>query len=82
MLMLTFCCDKVDVVRGEIMEIYGIQLDQAGRCRHYHSEADVVALRCRQCHITPATNVMTNRKITISSRQMQVTLCRFFAETA
>ena len=48
--MLTFCCGTVDVVRCEIMKIYGIQLDQAGRCRHYHSEADVVALRCCQCH--------------------------------
>ncbi len=48
--MLTFCCGTVDVMRGEIMKIYGIQLDQAGRCLHYHSEADVVALRCRQCH--------------------------------
>ena len=48
--MLTFYCGTVDVMRGEIMKIYGIQLDQAGRCLHYHSEADVVALRCRQCH--------------------------------
>ncbi|KRL43329.1 CHY zinc finger protein [Lacticaseibacillus manihotivorans] len=30
-------------------KIYGQQLDVASRCRHYHSDLDVVALWCGQC---------------------------------
>lgn len=29
--------------------ILGIQLDEAGRCYHYHSNSDVVALKCDDC---------------------------------
>ncbi|MHA8111493.1 CHY zinc finger protein [Lactobacillaceae bacterium Melli_B4] len=29
--------------------IYGIDLDNDGRCTHYHSALDVVALKCAQC---------------------------------
>lgn len=32
------------------MKIYGSGLDAAGRCVHWHGDADVVALRCGQCH--------------------------------
>lgn len=31
------------------MTILGIQLDVAGRCQHYHSELDIVALKCDLC---------------------------------
>lgn len=30
-------------------KIYGQQLEAAGRCQHYHSDLDVVALWCKQC---------------------------------
>lgn len=30
-------------------KIYGLDLDDSGRCRHYHSEQDIVALACAQC---------------------------------
>ncbi len=30
-------------------KIYGEDLDSAGRCRHYHTELDVVALKCARC---------------------------------
>jgi biotin transport system substrate-specific component len=30
-------------------EIYGLNLDDDGRCQHYHSQQDVVALACSQC---------------------------------
>ncbi len=29
--------------------IYGEDLDECGRCRHYHTDLDVVALKCAQC---------------------------------
>lgn len=29
--------------------IYGIGLDAAGRCQHYHLETDIAALWCRRC---------------------------------
>ncbi|MGT2930446.1 CHY zinc finger protein [Streptococcus dentasini] len=29
--------------------IRGIDLDEAGRCYHYHSETDIVALKCQAC---------------------------------
>ena len=32
------------------LPIHGIDLDQNGRCMHYHTENDVVALSCAQCH--------------------------------
>lgn len=32
------------------LPIHGIDLDQDGRCMHYHTENDVVALACAQCH--------------------------------
>lgn len=28
---------------------YGLDLDQHSRCRHYHSELDIVALKCGKC---------------------------------
>ncbi|KHD44664.1 CHY zinc finger protein [Streptococcus hongkongensis] len=31
------------------MTIYGLQLDNAGRCQHYHTELDIVALKCQVC---------------------------------
>lgn len=31
------------------MIIYGLQLDAAGRCQHYHTEQDIVALKCQAC---------------------------------
>ncbi|PWJ45318.1 putative CHY-type Zn-finger protein [Limosilactobacillus mucosae] len=31
------------------MEIHGLDLDQAGRCRHYHLAVDVAALKCSRC---------------------------------
>lgn len=31
------------------MEIKGLNLDKAGRCRHYHTELDIVALLCEAC---------------------------------
>ncbi|WP_373876923.1 CHY zinc finger protein [Philodulcilactobacillus myokoensis] len=30
-------------------KIYGIKLDEQGRCIHYHTENDIVALMCAQC---------------------------------
>lgn len=30
-------------------KVYGIGLDAEGRCEHYHTELDVVALRCGKC---------------------------------
>ncbi|WP_082137374.1 CHY zinc finger protein [Lactiplantibacillus herbarum] len=30
-------------------EIYGIGLDIAGRCQHYHQDEDVAALWCAEC---------------------------------
>ena len=30
--------------------IKGINLDAAGRCKHYHKDADIAALKCSQCH--------------------------------
>lgn len=29
--------------------IYGDELDDCGRCRHYHTELDVAALKCAEC---------------------------------
>lgn len=29
--------------------IYGIGLDSEGRCLHYHTKCDVVALKCNKC---------------------------------
>ncbi|MCI1987080.1 MAG: CHY zinc finger protein [Lactobacillus sp.] len=29
--------------------IRGIDCDAAGRCRHYHQDNDIAALRCAQC---------------------------------
>lgn len=29
--------------------IKGINLDAAGRCKHYHKDADIAALKCSQC---------------------------------
>ncbi len=31
------------------MKINGLDLDRAGRCRHYHSELDIVVLKCEIC---------------------------------
>ncbi|MGT2828691.1 CHY zinc finger protein [Streptococcus hillyeri] len=31
------------------MEIKGLDLDSAGRCRHYHTSCDIVALKCATC---------------------------------
>lgn len=31
------------------MTVLGIHLDAAGRCQHYHSKLDVVALKCDLC---------------------------------
>ncbi|CAH0418075.1 CHY zinc finger protein [Periweissella ghanensis] len=31
------------------MEIFGIQLDAAGRCVHYHGTTDIAALKCADC---------------------------------
>lgn len=31
------------------MKIYGLDLDEAGRCRHYHKVCDVVSLKCAKC---------------------------------
>lgn len=31
------------------MVIYGVDLDSEGRCRHYHTACDVVALKCSKC---------------------------------
>ncbi|CAM4272370.1 CHY zinc finger protein [Weissella hellenica] len=30
-------------------KIYGLALDDDGRCQHYHTQRDVVALACDQC---------------------------------
>ncbi|MDF8375009.1 hypothetical protein G9401_05360 [Weissella paramesenteroides] len=38
--------DKNDVS----IVIHGIQLDSDGRCLHYHTNNDIVALKCAQCH--------------------------------
>ncbi|WP_297079007.1 CHY zinc finger protein [uncultured Enterococcus sp.] len=32
-----------------VQQIYGTQLDEAGRCCHYQKEEDVVALKCGRC---------------------------------
>ena len=32
-----------------MIKIYGALTDQAGRCRHYHSQLDIVALKCAAC---------------------------------
>ncbi|MCH1617157.1 CHY zinc finger protein [Streptococcus pasteurianus] len=32
-----------------IMIIYGINLDSKGRCKHYHTKQDIVALKCGKC---------------------------------
>nr|WP_125551224.1 CHY zinc finger protein [Loigolactobacillus jiayinensis] len=29
--------------------IYGLALDAAGRCQHYHTDNDIVANKCAQC---------------------------------
>ncbi|MFD0845206.1 CHY zinc finger protein [Streptococcus saliviloxodontae] len=29
--------------------IYGLDLDRESRCRHYHSQLDIVALKCFLC---------------------------------
>ncbi|CAH1850663.1 CHY zinc finger protein [Convivina intestini] len=29
--------------------IYGLDLDQQGRCHHYHQANDIAALKCTQC---------------------------------
>lgn len=31
------------------ISLYGEELDQEGRCRHYHTDLDVVALKCAKC---------------------------------
>jgi len=31
------------------IQIHGQDLDEAGRCRHYHKHCDVVALKCSEC---------------------------------
>lgn len=31
------------------MIIYGINLDSKGRCKHYHTKQDIVALKCGKC---------------------------------
>lgn len=31
------------------MIIYGINLDSKGRCKHYHTKQDIVALKCCKC---------------------------------
>lgn len=30
--------------------IYGINTDKCGRCVHYHTKNDIVALECGRCH--------------------------------
>lgn len=30
-------------------KIYGLTLDSAGRCQHYHTKVDIVALKCAKC---------------------------------
>ena len=32
------------------MKIYGLVIDQDGRCIHYHSKLDIVANKCSICH--------------------------------
>lgn len=32
-----------------MMRIYGLDLDQAGRCVHYHLSVDVTAMKCARC---------------------------------
>ncbi|WP_337097855.1 CHY zinc finger protein [Limosilactobacillus fermentum] len=32
-----------------MIEIHGIDTDEAGRCTHYHQEVDVAALKCARC---------------------------------
>ena len=41
-------------IRGERnmhtrIQIYGVGLDEQGRCAHYHQNCDVVALKCAMC---------------------------------
>ncbi|QCA28033.1 hypothetical protein E4Z98_01275 [Vagococcus xieshaowenii] len=31
------------------MQLYGLELDEQGRCLHYHQSNDVVALLCKKC---------------------------------
>ena len=31
------------------IQIYGVDLDEQGRCAHYHKNCDVVALKCARC---------------------------------
>ena len=37
------------VKRLVMIMIYGIGLDSEGRCLHYHTKCDVVALKCNKC---------------------------------
>lgn len=46
---------------GDDFEIYGSTVDAMGRCRHYHSELDILAIKfpccgkfyaCFECHAT------------------------------
>lgn len=32
-----------------MIEIHGIDTDEAGRCTHYHQEVDVAGLKCARC---------------------------------
>ena len=32
-----------------MIEVHGIDTDEAGRCTHYHQEVDVAALKCARC---------------------------------
>lgn len=40
---------KTNHVRPEKIRIYGIGIDDAGRCVHYHKTCDIAALKCAAC---------------------------------
>lgn len=40
---------KEKMEEKEIIPIYGEELDECGRCRHYHTERDIAALKCGAC---------------------------------
>ena len=31
-------------------QIYGIEVDESGRCYHYHQDNDIAGLKCSTCH--------------------------------
>lgn len=31
------------------LEFFGLDLDEASRCRHYHTHLDIVAIKCATC---------------------------------